>query len=140
MDQRPHFKEMTKFTMSLYNNALALPMLAVVLLIQGEHNLVGDRIVAVNAAGWFWIVATCILGFMISTSGFGLQKLVSATTFLVVNNITKFLNIFLGMVFLNDKLVGLLDTAGCLLAIGAGFWYSMAQSRLLEKAKRDAKK
>lgn len=135
MDKKPQFKEMSKFTMSLYNNTLAIPMLMVVLLLQSEQFVVLERIEAVTPVGWGWIAVTCILGFMISTSGFGLQKLVSATTFLVINNVTKFLNIFLGLMFLQDKIVGLLDGSGCVIAILAGFWYSNAQSRMISQGK-----
>mmetsp|Transcript_5497 Transcript_5497/g.5918 ORF Transcript_5497/g.5918 Transcript_5497/m.5918 type:complete len:317 (-) Transcript_5497:130-1080(-) len=135
MDKRPAFKEMSKFTMSLYNNVLAIPMLATVLLLQGEHFVLQTSLSSVTPMGWFWISITCVLGFMISTSGFGLQKLVSATTFLVINNVTKFLNILLGVVFLQDKIIGWLDGLGCVVAILAGVWYSSAQSRQMQQSK-----
>ncbi|CUG87820.1 GDP-mannose transporter, putative [Bodo saltans] len=137
MDKKPHFKEMSKFTMSLYNNTLAIPMLAIVLVVQGEQHHVQSTLVQVSPLGWFWIVLTCGLGFMISTSGFGLQKLVSATTFLVVNNITKFLNILLGIVFLQDKISAGKDGLGCLVAILAGVWYSSAQTRIAQQGKNN---
>lgn len=137
MDKKPHFKEMSKFTMSMYNNLLAIPMLATVLLLQGEHFVVHGTLAAVTPVGWLWIALTCVLGFMISTSGFGLQKLVSATTFLVVNNVTKFLNILLGILFLQDKIVGWMDGLGCVVAILAGFWYSSAQSRFIQQGKNN---
>lgn len=135
MEKKPHFKEMSKFTMSLYNNTLAIPLLVVVLVCQGEQQRLGTALVSVTPLGWFWIAVTCGLGFMISTSGFGLQKLVSATTFLVINNITKFLNILLGIVFLQDKISAGKDGLGCVVAILAGFWYSSAQSRIIQQGK-----
>ena len=110
-------------------------MLLVVLVVQGEHQVMVQKLESVTFSGWAWVVITCVLGFMISTSGFGLQKLVSATTFLVVNNVTKFLNIFLGLVFLGDS-IGFHDGGGCVVAIGAGAWYSYAQMKLQDKAKR----
>jgi hypothetical protein len=132
---RPGFKEMSKYTMSMYNNFLALPMLLVVLFLQGEQLTLVAKLEAVDANGWACIAVTCALGFMISTTGFGLQKLVSATSFLVINNLAKFLNIGLGMMFLSDKIVGLLDGGGCLLALAAGFRYSQCMMQL-----NDAKK
>jgi hypothetical protein len=137
MDKKPHFKEMSKFTMSLYNNTLAIPMLALVLLVQGEHYRMQAALGEVSPLGWFWIVVTCGLGFMISTSGFGLQKLVSATTFLVVNNVTKFLNILLGIVFLQDTISAGTDGLGCCIAILAGVWYSSAQMRMVQQGKNN---
>ncbi|CUG87028.1 GDP-mannose transporter, putative [Bodo saltans] len=137
MDKKPHFKEMSKFTMSLYNNTLAIPMLVIVLVVQGEQHHIQSALVQVSPLGWFWIVLTCGLGFMISTSGFGLQKLVSATTFLVVSNITKFLNILLGIVFLQDNISAGKDGLGCLVAILAGVWYSSAQTRIAQQGKKN---
>ena len=133
MDRRPHFKDMTKFTMSFYNNMLALPMLLIVLIAQGEHVVMLKKLESVTVSGWAWVVITCVLGFMISTSGFGLQKLVSATTFLVVNNVAKFLNILLGIAFLGDKISSRYDAAGSAVAICASAWYSVAVSRLHHK-------
>jgi len=123
-DIHAEIRDMSKYTMSLYNNTLALPLIAVVLVLQKEHEVISDKVAAVTAGGWAVIAVTCFFGFLISTSGFGLQKLVSATTFLVINNLTKFFNILLGVLFMNDKLVGFSDAAGCVVALGAGFWYS----------------
>ena len=129
LDVYPHFKEMSKFTMSFYNNLLALPLVTLVLLVQGEHLEMVSRLGAVTQTGWSVIGVTCFFGFLISTSGFGLQKLVSATTFLVVNNLTKFFNILLGIVLLGEVVEGIWSVGGCLVALGAGFWYSYEQSR-----------
>jgi drug/metabolite transporter (DMT)-like permease len=129
MDVYPHFKDMSKFSMSMYNNTLALPLVALVLLVQGEQLELVTRMTAVTNGGWSIIALTCFFGFLISTSGFGLQKLVSATSFLVINNLTKFVNILLGIVLLNETVEGM-AVGGCLLALSAGFWYSYEQSKL----------
>lgn len=136
MDRYAHFKEMSKYTMSFYNNLLGIPLVAVVLFAQQEHLVVAQKLQDVTEWGWVVVALTCFFGFLISTSGFGLQKLVSATTFLVINNLTKFLNILLGMVFLSDKLVGILDTSGCCIALLSGFWYSYEQMKLNEKPRK----
>jgi hypothetical protein len=130
MDVYPHFKEMSKFTMSQYNNTLALPLVSLVLVIQGEHTDIGAKLAEVSGPEWGIIALTCFFGFLISTSGFGLQKLVSATTFLIINNLTKFLNIFLGIMLSMDRLVGWLDISGTLIALAAGCWYSYEQAKL----------
>lgn len=138
MEVHPQIKEMNKYSMSLFNNALALPMLALVLFAQGEHLVLAERLEAVTVGGWAAILATCFFGFLISTSGFGLQKLVTATTFLVINNLTKFFNILLGMIFLQDIMAGMLDASGCVIALGAGAWYSYASNKL--NASKNAEK
>ena len=142
-DVHTEIRDMSKYTMSLYNNALAVPLVGAVLVAQGEHAALGDSLAAVTPGGWGVVAVTCFFGFLISTSGFGLQKLVSATTFLVINNLTKFFNILLGVLFMNDKLVGMTDAAGCVLALGAGFWYSyesMLHADSLKKKQQQAVK
>lgn len=139
MEVNPAVKSMSKFTMSLYNNALAIPLILVVFFIQGEHLAVVPTLSNVTAMGWFFVATTCFLGYLISTSGFGLQRLVSATGFIVVNNLAKFLNIVLGMVFLNDRLTNPMEWTGCVLAFAGGFWYSMASMRFNASSKVAAK-
>ncbi|CAD2219244.1 GDP-mannose transporter [Angomonas deanei] len=124
MTRTVEFSAMSKYTMSLLNNALAIPFLTV-LILANEISQVGTAISKVTFSGWFWIAFTCFLGFLISTSGFGLQKLVSATTFIVVNNLVKFFNIILGVIFLKDKMA-YVDGAGCVIALAGGAWYSFA--------------
>ena len=140
MEMNPAVKKMSKFTMSLYNNTLAIPMILVVFVIQGEHSVAAQTLADVTPIGWVFVSVTCILGYLISTSGFGLQKMVSATGFIVVNNLAKFLNIVLGMLFLNEKLSGTFEWVGCLLAFAGGFWYSMASMRFNNAKANAAKK
>lgn len=129
MDRKPHMALMSKYTMSMYNNLLALPFVAGVVYVEQEYITLPIRLVMVSNEGWMWIAATCALGFFISTSGFGLQKEVSATTFMVINNCAKFLNIALSWMYLGDKITGWVDGSGCALALLAGLWYSSAVSR-----------
>eukprot|EP01059_Diplonema_ambulator_P035693 TRINITY_DN8513_c0_g1_i1.p3 TRINITY_DN8513_c0_g1~~TRINITY_DN8513_c0_g1_i1.p3 ORF type:complete len:154 (+),score=55.94 TRINITY_DN8513_c0_g1_i1:674-1135(+) len=119
--------------MSLFNNLLCLPYLVVVACVSGEPWYYSEILPAVPMSGWVVILVTCVIGFMISTSGFGLQKLVSATTFLVINNMTKILNIILGIVFLNDNLPGGISVLGCFISLGGGFWYSYQTMQLNEQ-------
>eukprot|EP01064_Diplonema_japonicum_P023499 TRINITY_DN3393_c0_g2_i1.p1 TRINITY_DN3393_c0_g2~~TRINITY_DN3393_c0_g2_i1.p1 ORF type:complete len:354 (+),score=82.32 TRINITY_DN3393_c0_g2_i1:58-1119(+) len=133
MDNDRSIKEMSKYTMSLFNNLLCLPYLVVVAGVSGEPWYYSEILPTVPMAGWFVILVTCIIGFMISTSGFGLQKLVSATTFLVINNMTKILNIILGIVFLNDNLPGAISVLGCFISLAGGFWYSYQTMQLNEQ-------
>jgi GDP-mannose transporter len=138
MDTSPQLKEMTKFSMSLYNNLLCLPLIVFVLWLQDEHKRIMQRGIDVSPFGWFVVALTCVFGFVISTSGFAVQKLVSATTFLVINNVTKFANIFFGIVFMGDKVDDPKAIAGCIIALGAGAFYSWEQMHLAERAKKEA--
>eukprot|EP01063_Lacrimia_lanifica_P001995 TRINITY_DN11036_c0_g1_i1.p1 TRINITY_DN11036_c0_g1~~TRINITY_DN11036_c0_g1_i1.p1 ORF type:complete len:362 (+),score=116.22 TRINITY_DN11036_c0_g1_i1:74-1159(+) len=136
MDQDPDIKSMSKYTMSLFNNAMCLPYLVVVAIVAGEPASYGSILPAIPMQGWATIGVTCAIGFMISTSGFGLQKLVSATTFIVVNNLTKILNIVLGIAFMGDKLPNPSSLVGCAVSVGGGAWYSYAMMKAAEAKKQ----
>lgn len=123
-------KDLTNFSMSFYNNSLSIPMVFVVLLLQEEHHVAPEMIANAGNTTWALILLTCVFGFIISTSGFALQKLVSAATFLVINNLTKFVNILIGVYILHDRVVGWNGIGGCLLALGGGVWYSYEQMKL----------
>jgi drug/metabolite transporter (DMT)-like permease len=130
METVPMIKELTNFSMSFYNNSLSIPMVFIVLLLQEEHHVAPEMIATATNTTWSLILLTCIFGFIISTSGFALQKLVSAATFLVINNLTKFVNILIGVYILHDRVVGWNGIGGCLLALGGGVWYSYEQMKL----------
>eukprot|EP00758_Cryptobia_borreli_P004273 Tbor_TRINITY_DN4279_c0_g1::TRINITY_DN4279_c0_g1_i1::g.23984::m.23984 len=131
MDSHPRIKEMNKFTMSFYNNMLALPFLIVMMIILGEVPMISESVMSLSGMDTIVIFVTCLLGFLISTSGFQLQQLVSATVFLVINNMAKFLNIALGMMLTNDRIVGVMNWTGCILAFMGGFWFSIATTRVI---------
>lgn len=135
MDNNPDINGMSKYTMSLFNNLLCLPYLLGVAALSGEMGEYTAVFPVVTPRGWGVVAATCIIGFVISTSGFALQKLVSATTFLVVNNMTKILNILLGVIFLGDHLKGTHAIIGCIISLAGGFWYSMETMRLAKVRK-----
>ncbi|EAN93520.1 putative GDP-mannose transporter [Trypanosoma cruzi] len=124
----PGFASATKYTLALYNNAIAIPMVFLIFLQHDEIRYISQTLPVITGFDWFWIGITCVLGFMISTSGFGLQKLVSAATFIEVNNLTKFFNILIGVIFLHDPM-GLVDGVGCVIALVAGAWYASAKYR-----------
>uniref|UniRef100_A0A7S4FJH3 Sugar phosphate transporter domain-containing protein n=1 Tax=Eutreptiella gymnastica TaxID=73025 RepID=A0A7S4FJH3_9EUGL len=123
-------QELSKYTCAYYNNFLCLPFFLLTFFIWGEHNTILANAERVSTWGWAMVVFTCVCGYCLATSGFGLQKLVSATTFLVVNNMVKIANILLGMVFLNDRFSSFSAAAGCIVSLGAGVWYSYEQNKL----------
>ena len=60
-----------------------------------------------------------------------MQQLVTATSFMVLTNVNKFLVIGFGVVFLHDELTAL-GTVGVGLAMGGGLWYAQARKRISE--------
>lgn len=130
METSPNIKKLTNYSMSLYNNALAIPMVLVVAVVLDELHQIPEVVVTATGTAWTLVALTCVFGFVISTSGFALQKLVSAATFLIINNLTKFVNILLGVFVLQDRVVGWNGIGGCFLALIGGVWYSYEQMKL----------
>jgi hypothetical protein len=128
-DVFPEFKAMTKYEMSTYNNILAIPIVGAMGLAMGEHARVAAVAGALEPYGAGVVVLSALLGFAISTTGFGLQKLTTASTFLVIGNLIKFVNLGVSYLFFGMKLTGFLDTFGCVLALLAGAWYSYEMQR-----------
>ena len=123
-------QDLSKYTCAYYNNLLCLPFFMVTFFIWGEHNKIATNVATISPWGWGIIVFTCLCGYFLATTGFGLQKLVSATTFLVVNNMVKIANILLGMMFLNDRFTSIWAAVGCIVSLGAGVWYSYEQNKM----------
>ena len=60
-----------------------------------------------------------------------MQQLVTATSFMVLTNVNKFVVIIFGVVVLHDEIT-LLGGLGVLLAMGGGLWYGKARARMQE--------
>ena len=123
-------QDLNKYTCAYYNNLLCLPFFMITFCVWGEHNNFVAKTTAISSWGWCIIIFTCACGYFLATTGFGLQKLVSATTFLVVNNMVKIANILLGMMFLNDRFSSSWAAFGCMVSLGAGVWYSYEQNKI----------
>eukprot|EP01065_Artemidia_motanka_P019074 TRINITY_DN2254_c0_g1_i1.p1 TRINITY_DN2254_c0_g1~~TRINITY_DN2254_c0_g1_i1.p1 ORF type:complete len:407 (+),score=94.28 TRINITY_DN2254_c0_g1_i1:55-1275(+) len=124
MDNDPDISALNKFAMSFYNNLMGVPYFLGAAIATNEHKLWSSVFTKVSIAGWVVILCTCGIGYMISTSGFALTRLVSATTYNVVNNLVKVVNILFGLIILRDSFPGAMSVAGCFVALGAGAWYS----------------
>eukprot|EP01012_Entosiphon_sulcatum_P035700 TRINITY_DN4534_c0_g2_i1.p1 TRINITY_DN4534_c0_g2~~TRINITY_DN4534_c0_g2_i1.p1 ORF type:complete len:313 (-),score=65.72 TRINITY_DN4534_c0_g2_i1:55-993(-) len=123
--------DLSKFGMSYYNNVLQLPALFVFAAALGEFDSLLATTQGITKTGWCWIGLSCVVGFLISTAGFHLQRLVTATTFNVINNLSKIAVIFYGLVFLGDRIPSWNCALGCVVALASGFWYSY--ERLLQR-------
>jgi len=69
------------------------------------------------------VLASCVVGCGISYTGLWLQKLVTATTFMVLGSFTKMIVIVWGMLVMNDA-HGPWSVAGALLSIGGSYAYA----------------
>jgi len=85
-------------------------------------------------AEWMLIGASCLNGLAISYAGLRVQQLVTATTFMVLTNVNKFVVIIFGVVALHDPLSAR-SAFGVLLAMGGGVWYAQARAKAPEERK-----
>ena len=60
-----------------------------------------------------------------------MQQLVTATSFMVLTNVNKFIVIFFGVIVLKDEITAIAGV-GVALAMGGGLWYGRARSRMQE--------
>eukprot|EP00999_Lentomonas_sp_LEN2_P002756 NODE_626_length_1317_cov_85.642017_g587_i0.p1 GENE.NODE_626_length_1317_cov_85.642017_g587_i0~~NODE_626_length_1317_cov_85.642017_g587_i0.p1 ORF type:complete len:355 (-),score=22.89 NODE_626_length_1317_cov_85.642017_g587_i0:132-1196(-) len=130
--------EMTRYGMSFYNTVMSLPPLLLLAAALGEYSeLIPKTMPEVSMWGWVAVAISCIISFFISTTGFQLQRLVSATTYMVVSNMNKLVVVFFGMVFLGDSFAGWMDVTGCAISLGSGGWYSYERYRQSEVERKE---
>jgi drug/metabolite transporter (DMT)-like permease len=80
------------------------------------------------------LVISCIAGVAIGYAGINAQRHLTATSFLVVGNVNKFVVIFVGMAFMSDA-SSWQAVLGCVVAISGGVLYALARNRLADKVK-----
>jgi GDP-mannose transporter len=94
------------FTMVYYNNLMSIPLCLAMAVAQGE--LIGIGILFELPVGkTFVIIISAVLGLLLSATAFYLNKIVTATTLMVINNVNKFLVIGINEVFIQPAMTGL---------------------------------
>merc|ERR1712083_978735 len=76
--------------------------------------------------GWLLLVASCVNAVAISWAGINCQAYVTATTFMLLANINKFVVIAFGIVFLHET-KSTQAVVGCCTALGGGLMYTRAR-------------
>ena len=118
---------LSNWEMSFYNNVLCLPLLACFAVLKDE---LGELRSSIDDGSFTplvkWsIVLSCAFGFMLSTSAFALNKLITATSMMVVNNVNKFGLIFFSEFLLQSSL-SVTSSVGCVMALISAVIYSQA--------------
>jgi drug/metabolite transporter (DMT)-like permease len=80
------------------------------------------------------LLVSCVAGVAIGYAGINAQRHLTATSFLVVGNVNKFVVIFCGMAFMSES-SGWQAILGCIIAITGGVMYALARNRLADKVK-----
>ena len=75
----------------LYNNLLSIPLSLLLVLGSGERVEIHD----IKPRAWMWWVLSCVVGTLISFSGFWCQRVVSATCYTVLGVTNKILAVLL---------------------------------------------
>ena len=118
--------DVSKTGMMLLNNACALVPMGMLLVFFGEHHK-WHLLRQLSAFDGGLLFFSCINAIGISYAGINAQGYVSATTFMVLSNLNKFVVIAFGMIVLREA-SSWQAIVGCLMALSGGLWYAKARS------------
>jgi len=116
--------EWTAQQMSLYNNLISLPLLLPLVFWQFDQSLEHLQSCSSSIYCVGVVLASCVGGFCVSVAGFAAQKVLSATGWLTLNNISKIPAILLSYYIWGGDL-GVFGAIGMLVSLGAGYVYSL---------------
>lgn len=121
--------DVSKPALMLLNNGLGalLAVLVCLVLSPKEFHLLYHACTRKKDNAALAVAASCILGCLISYSGLWLQRLVTATSFMVLGSVTKFTVVLWGMIVLADA-HGPLSVMGAVMSVAGGFAYARIQS------------
>jgi drug/metabolite transporter (DMT)-like permease len=114
------------FGMSYFNNVISLPVFVILAAIMGEVSHLLEFFYILSIKSWIIIVSSALLGFTLSTSAFLVNKLVTATSMMVANNVNKFALIILSELFVEQTLVPL-SSLGTAIVMLFAWLYSQAK-------------
>jgi drug/metabolite transporter (DMT)-like permease len=120
-------KELGPFGMSYINNMLSLPVFIL-------FSAYGDELphyTSMFSRGTYAtavIILSALLGFSLSTSAFMMNKMISATSMMVANNVNKFAVIILSELFV-ERTLDDVSAFGTLIVMFFGWFYSKTKSK-----------
>lgn len=137
--------DLSKMTLVLINNSVAILPVALLLLPTKEYNQWhslgwNDKDGPDSMVAYVWLVLSCVVGICIGWAGINAQFYLTATSFMVVGNVNKFIVIAVGMIVMGES-SSWEAIVGCIIAISGGFFYGIARNNLSgkEKKAREAK-
>jgi len=116
---------MTSWGRSFYNNTLALPIILLIAIGTGEITKVTELYNEDYFTNftYFMVVLSCVMGLMISYTGFLCREAVSATSYSVVGNMNKVLTVMINCTIW-DKHASANGLVGLLLSLVGGALYT----------------
>lgn len=128
-----YFLSSSDFSVSLplcmvVNNSMGiLPMLAFAF-IKGEMSTWKGATQEATGHVWFWVVMSGLVGCCLGYQGLRCQKVVTATTFLMLQNFVKIAVISVDVTLMQSTVAGL-SLLGCAVSMAGSFWYGAEQIR-----------
>jgi len=127
--------DISKTMMMLLNNGIAVLPCFLLALAAGEHTQWRAKLRRVNTQSVL-LVLSCLNAAALCYLGIRLQHHVTATTFMVLTNMSKLVVVIFGAAFLGEA-TSALSMAGVLVSIAGSFYYVEARKRA-EKAPRES--
>ena len=118
--------DVSKTGMMLLNNAVALVPMGLLLVGYGEHER-WHELQRLSGSEWALLGASCVNAVGISWAGINAQGYVSATTFMVLSNLNKFVVVAFGIVVLHEAR-SWRAILGCCVALSGGILYAKARA------------
>lgn len=132
-------KGMSSWEKSFLNNLLATPaVLLIVFAIEDPTKVLNDM-VSLSVTGWAVLILSCVMGLGISMSGTKCRDVLSATSFDVLGNCTKYLTLGLSAILLDTR-NSLVSIVGICIALSGTMLYSPAGEKLWQLTGLNPKK
>eukprot|EP00468_Gymnochlora_sp_CCMP2014_P009944 CAMPEP_0167746184 /NCGR_PEP_ID=MMETSP0110_2-20121227/3571_1 /TAXON_ID=629695 /ORGANISM="Gymnochlora sp., Strain CCMP2014" /LENGTH=206 /DNA_ID=CAMNT_0007630919 /DNA_START=508 /DNA_END=1128 /DNA_ORIENTATION=- len=122
--------------MMLYNNGIAMLATVVTVMFTAEHNGLYEDALKLTNWQWVWISGSCIFCYSISYFSFRCQRLVSATSFHILGNVSKVVVVLFGWVVLGEA-YNIKSASAVFLALVGAAWYSWDRILGHPQAKED---
>jgi len=126
-DQHPVDISLTGTT--LINNLAGAILIMGLAFVKGEFSELPAAWALLDTPSVMWILSTGVVGCGISFVGMWTQKLVSATSFIVLQNVNKFAIIFVEAYCMGSRTLSALQMVGALTALSGGVLYSQATEK-----------
>jgi hypothetical protein len=122
-----HFLQDPNFRVSLplcmvWNNLIGAILICVFAYGNGELFLWAKLANDASSMAWIIVCVACFGGCSLGYLGLKCQKLVSATSFLMLQNLSKVFLIVVGMAYYGDHVWGI-SALGCALSMSGAMWY-----------------
>jgi hypothetical protein len=126
-------KRIGPFGFAYLNNVMSVPFLACIAVVNHEPGRI-IQVVPMDGRVIITLLLSCVLGCMLSVSGFVLNTMISATSLMVANNVNKFLVIILSELFIQRTLDSV-ASAGVVAVMLFGCLYAQSNQGFAETKK-----